>query len=234
MMNNNFEAITFTTYGYRDFTENLLKSIISNKVDLDVNVYALDEKSEDYFNKIHNKVTNIYANDNFEDFMDQKNENFGNLMLKKFECIYDSILKNQYVLYIDSDITIKNNISKYLVNKIKNNDFVFQNDKNPKKPNQINVCAGFMFIKSNKKTLKFFNPKNVPFEKIVKFRTHDQTYINKNLAKFNYSTLPLDKFPNGPYFYANYHALKPNIIHFNYVLGEEKIELMKKYNEWYL
>ena len=58
--------------------------------------------------------------------------------------------------------------------------------------------------------------------------------INRNLAKFNYSLLPLEKFPNGPYFYENYQTLKPNIIHFNYVLGEKKIELMKKYNEWYL
>ena len=152
MMNNNFETITFTTFGYKDFTENLLKSIELNKADLNVNVYALDKKSENYFSKIHNNVTSIFSNDDFEDFLDQKNKDFGNLMLKKFECIYDSLLRNNYVLYVDSDITIKNNITNYLINKIKNNDFVFQNDKNPKKPNQINGCAGFMFIKSNKKT----------------------------------------------------------------------------------
>jgi len=48
MMNNNFEAITFTTFGYKDFTENLLKSIVLNKTDLNLNVYALDKKSENY------------------------------------------------------------------------------------------------------------------------------------------------------------------------------------------
>jgi len=47
-MNNNFEAITFTTFGYKDFTENLLKSIVLNKTDLNLNVYALDKKSENY------------------------------------------------------------------------------------------------------------------------------------------------------------------------------------------
>ena len=119
MMNNNFEAITFTTFGYKDFTENLLKSIVLNKTDLNLNVYALDKKSENYFNKIHNKVTSIFSNDNFEDFMDQKNEDFGNLMLKKFECIYDSLLRNNFVLYVDSDITIKNNITNYLKIKSK-------------------------------------------------------------------------------------------------------------------
>ena len=36
---------------------------------------------------------------------------------------------------------------------MKNLDILFQNDKNPKKPNQENLCAGFMFIKSNKKTI---------------------------------------------------------------------------------
>lgn len=48
-------------------------------------------KNENYFNKINNKVTNIFLNDNFEDFMNQKNKNSANLTLKKFECIYDSL-----------------------------------------------------------------------------------------------------------------------------------------------
>lgn len=56
-----------------------------------------------------------------------------------------------------------------------------------------------MFIKSNKKSLSFFNTKNDTIDK--KFRTHNQTYINRNLAKFNCSLLPLDNFPNGLYLY---------------------------------
>lgn len=233
-MNNIFEALTFTTFGYKDYTDNLLKSISINQVDINLNVYALDEKSKEYFNDTHNNVTTLETEVNFEKFIDQKNSRFGELMYKKFECIHNSMTNNEYVLYVDSDVVIKKNITNYLLRNIKSNDILFQNDKNPKKPNQINVCAGFMFIKSNRKNLNFFNPKNIPIEKIINYRTHDQTHINKSLAKFNYAQLPLREFANGPYFYKNFENLNPAMIHFNYVLGNEKIACMKKYEEWYL
>ncbi len=231
---NNFEAITFTTFGYKDYTENLITSINKNEIDLNVNIYTLDNKSHEYFSRIHNNLTPFVKDSHQKEFMDQKNSDFGELMLKKFECIFDSLNKYEYVLYLDSDIVIKRNIREYLINMIGRKDILFQNDKNPKKPNQVNLCAGFMMIKSNKKTLKFFNPRNVPIQKIVKYRTHDQTHINKNIAKFNYNVLPLEYFPNGPYYYENHEILNPFIIHFNYVLGDEKIRLMKEYREWYI
>ena len=36
------------------------------------------------------------------------------------------------------------------------------------------------------------------------------------------------------FFYENFKSIDPAIIHFNFVLGERKIELMKEYGEWYL
>ena len=45
--------------------------------------------------------------------------------------------------------------------------------------------------------------------------------------------LPLDDFPNGAHYYNHNKALDPYLIHFNYVIGEKKQELMKKYGEWY-
>ena len=228
------EVITFTTFGYKHYTENLLASVKKNDVNLDIKVYALDVESYNHFKKSHNNVVEMSTKNDMSPYMKQTDSKFGELMLKKFECIYNSLLTNNHVLYIDSDITIKKNILKYLLNNIGYSDIVFQNDKNPKKPNKINMCAGFMFIKSNKKTLKFFNPANVPLEKIMKYRTHDQTYINRNLAKFNYKTLPSDLFPNGAHFYENYEKIEPAIIHFNFIVGEKKVEYMKKYKEWYL
>lgn len=233
-MKSNFEALTFTTFGYKHYTHNLLKSIEVNRVDLNVKVYALDKESLHYFNKFHNNVEEFTTDNNLPAYMKQKDDKFGELMFKKFQCIHKSLLSNEYILYIDSDITIKKNITKYLLGNVGYSDIIFQNDKDPRKPNKINMCAGFMFIKSNKKTLKFFNPRNIPIEKISKYRTHDQTYINRNLAKFNYKSLPLDLFPNGANFYKNYNSVDPAIIHFNWILGEQKVEYMKKFNEWYL
>lgn len=232
----NYQAITFTNEGYVKYTENLLKSIVDNGVNLKLKIFTLDDKSFEHFNKIHNYVELLEKSSDFSFFMDQKSERFGKLMIKKFECIHKTLLENKNTLYIDGDIVIKKNFINKLVDKMnKNNlDFIFQNDKNPKKPNLINVCAGFMLINSNKKTLKFFNPKELPVEKIANYRTHDQTYINKNLGRFKYEILPLSGFPNGPYYYENSKSIDPSIVHFNFVLGDEKIALMKKYKEWYL
>ena len=230
----NFQAITFTTFSYKDYTKNLLSSIDQNNVNLDLKVYVLDRDSEEYFKKIHNNTVFLDSDENFSEFMDQKDSRFGELMIKKFDCIHRSLLENKNVLYIDGDIVIKKDIKQYLLNNMKNLDILFQNDKNPKKPNQENLCAGFMLIKSNKKTIKFFDPKKIPIKKITKYRTHDQTYIIRNRAKFKYKVLPQKDFPNGPFFYENFKSIDPAIIHFNFVLGERKIELMKEYGEWYL
>tara|TARA_X000000368_G_scaffold409605_1_gene391819 strand:+ start:16090 stop:16803 length:714 start_codon:yes stop_codon:yes gene_type:complete len=232
----NYQSITFTNEGYIKYTENLLESIKHNQVNLNLKIFTLDNKSFDHFNKIHNQVELLDKNNEFGSFMDQKSEKFGKLMIKKFECIYKSLLDNENILYIDGDIVIKKNFINQLLERMNKNklDFIFQNDKNPKKPNLINLCAGFMLINSNKKTIKFFNPDGLPIEKIANYRTHDQTYINKNRGKFKYEVLPLNRFPNGPYYYENSKSIDPSIIHFNFVLGDEKIALMKKYSEWYL
>jgi len=236
MENNNYAAITYTTNGYVDFTHNLISSIKKNKIDIKLKIFTLDKQSKDYFNEkgIDTlEFTSKYIETQDKMFF-QNSDNFGYLMMAKFEIIYQQLLSNDYVLYIDGDIVIKKDIMQYLFSIKKNHDIIFQNDKRPSKPNLINLCAGFMFIKSNKKTLNFFNPDNLNVKKITGYKTHDQTHINKSKSKFNYGVLSLDTFPNGAHFYNNFESLDPSIIHFNYVIGEEKINTIKKYGEWYI
>ena len=90
-----------------------------------------------------------------------------------------------------------------------------------------------MFIKANKKMKKFLIQKVYLKNSLINIEQTTK-HINRNKSKFNYNVLPLDEFPNGPKFYDNYGDIDPRIIHFNYVKGQEKIELMKKYKEWYL
>ena len=61
-----------------------------------------------------------------------------------------------------------------------------------------------------------------------------QSYINKNKKKFNYSILPLNDFPNGAHYYQHFKSLNPQMIHFNYVRGDKKLELMREHKEWYI
>ncbi len=79
--------ITFTNAGYVDYTENLLASNKSNNANADIKVYALDESSFNYFSKIHDNVELFEKVDFANNYFSQADENFGNLMLVKFELI---------------------------------------------------------------------------------------------------------------------------------------------------
>ena len=85
-----FSAVTFTNFGYKDFTHNLLKSISKNKVNLNPNVFALDVETYDYFKKFHQNVTLHDNQTSQKEFVNQKSENFGDMMMNKFEIIYKS------------------------------------------------------------------------------------------------------------------------------------------------
>ncbi len=229
--------LTFTSSGYIDITQNLCNSNIKNEVNYNINIFCLDSKSLEHnfgnntknINFTKNKVKGLEV----DELLQQNSESFGNLMYKKFEIIFKGLNEFDNVLYVDGDIVIKKRFIKQITSDYQFKDIVFQNDKRPSKPNDINLCAGFMLIRSNKKMKKFFNPQNISGEKLNNYRTNDQTHINRNKSKFNYNVLPLNEFPNGPKFYDNFESIDPRIIHFNYVKGYEKIELMKKYGEWY-
>ena len=226
--------ITFTNAGYVDYTENLLASNKSNNANADIKVYALDESSFNYFSKIHDNVELFEKVDFANNYFSQADENFGNLMLVKFELIYRELLKNDNVVYVDGDIVFKKDFVNDLSKFSPNVDIVFQNDLRPSKPNREWVCAGFMYIKSNETTQEFFKPTKKLVKKFTKYKTHDQSYINKNRKKFSYSILPLDQYPNGAHYYQYYESLTPSLIHFNYVRGDKKLELMREHGEWYI
>ena len=229
-----FTYLTFTNDGYIHYTKNLLESIKRNNINIDLKIYTLDITSFEFLKKDHDNVVYFQKEDFSDNLIHQSDKNFGNLMLVKFELIYKELLENENLVYLDGDITIKKNITEYLFNFSKDSEIIFQNDLRPSKPNLVNVCAGFMYIKSNEKTKDFFKPKKNLIKKFNKYKTHDQTYINKKKKKFNYSMLPLKDFPNGAHYYNFYEELDPYLIHFNYVIGEKKQELMKTHGEWYL
>lgn len=230
----NLNFITFTNKGYVEYTKNLILSNKYNKVNANIRVYALDLYSYDYFKDFHNDVV-FYKKQDFENsYLSQSDKNFGNLMIVKFELIYKELLERDNVVYVDGDIVFKKEFSSFLFNYGSDLDIIFQDDLRPSKPNLENVCAGFMYIKSNDKTRKFFKPTPKLVRKFNKYKTHDQTYINKNKKKFSYIKLPLDNFPNGAHYYQFHETLEPYIVHFNYVRGEEKVNRMKLHGEWYL
>ena len=224
-------VITLSNKGYIDYTRNLINSINTNNIDLKLNIFVMDKFSYKYFNDL-NQNTFLIDGINGKKYLKQDSKDFGTYMLQKLKIIHQSLLSHEEVIYLDGDIVIKKNFLDNLNLIGENYDLLIQDDMNPKKPHIEYLCAGFMKIKSNKKTLEFFNPKNIPDELIMK-GLHDQEYINVNKHMLNYLKLPLEHYPNGAHFYNNSAEIDPYIIHFNYVIGKKKKKLMKVYKEWY-
>ena len=87
--------VTFTNSGYVKFTNNLLESIKTNKIDINLKIFAIDDESFQYFEKIHDNVERYYQEEFSTQLIHQKEDNFGSLMLIKFDIIYRSLLENK-------------------------------------------------------------------------------------------------------------------------------------------
>ncbi len=228
------KLITLTNDGYIEYTENLLISLRNVGIN-DLNIYCVGQKSYNYFkNKgvLVNKInTNIISSAN--KFQNWRTKNFNKLMFYKLKLIHETLKSNEQTLYIDGDIVFLENTLEEIKN-YKNYDLVGQFDFNPTSDVKT-LCAGFMMINSNEKTLNLFDPEKVP-KKLLnrKFHFDDQKYINRNINNVKYNFFDLESYPNGAYFYKNYKNLNPSIIHFNYIVGEKKKQKMKEMGYWYL
>ena len=226
--------ITLTNDGYIEYTQNLLNS--SNNVGINnIEVFCVGKKSYRHFNK-QGLNAHLISNNFFSGklkFLEWRTKNFNKLMFEKLTLIYKSLIESQKVLYIDGDIVFLKNFLAEL-NNHPIEDIVGQWDYNPT-TKASTLCAGFMVINNTQESKNLFNPKFVPKTLLdSKFHFDDQKYINKNLNSVNYEFLDIKKYPNGAYFYENYKNLDPSIIHFNYLIGDEKKIKMKEMGYWYL
>lgn len=224
--------ITLTNTGYIDYTINCLKSLNNINSELNLNCYCI---GKDGYNKLKNAGYNVELiddddeNSNFQNF---RTGNWSNIVFNKFKIIHKNLLTDSYVLITDGDIIYENkDFITYLIENIKDNDMLIQNDMMNDNDNSV-LCSGFMFIKSNARTLQFFNPKVMEFKKNT-VGWDDQVYINNHKQYIKYKLLPLALFPNGKYYYENFHKLSPYLIHFNWVVGHEKKNKMIKFCKWF-
>lgn len=223
--------ITLTNSGYIEYTENCLKSLEKIDSNINLNCYCIGKKGYEYLNS---KNYNCFLideekNSNFQVF---RQGNWSNIVFNKFVIIYENLLKYKYVCITDGDIVFENaNFLQYLLENIKLNELLIQTEYIDEK-NYV-LCSGFMFIKSNSNTLNFFNPKYIEHKKNTS-GWDDQLYVNNNKHKLKYKILPIELFPNGYYYYKNFNKLNPYLIHFNWIIGNEKKVKMQKHGKWYL
>ena len=229
---NNIAFITLTNTGYIDYTLNCLQSLKNINMKKQLKVYCIGEKGYSILNK-HNfmcELIDAEGTENVTTFQEFRTNKWSNITYYKFEIIYNNLLNNEYVCITDGDIVYENNqIFDYLLSNIEDNDLLIQSEG----IYNIDLCSGFMFIKSNEHTISLFNPENVKIYRNNK-GWDDQIYINTNKYNFKFKQLPLQLFPTGQYYYEFNKNIQPYLIHFNFVIGHEKKNTMIHYNKWYV
>jgi hypothetical protein len=223
--------ITLTNTGYIDYTLNCYKSLKNIGFDLPLHSYCIGKEGYNILVKNNHPCTLIDDEKNSDFHLFRHDVNWSNIAHTKIVIIYENLKKYDYVCITDGDIVFENkNFYKYLLDNIKDNDMLIQSEALDGDCNNL-VCGGFIFLKSNEKTLKLFNPKNTQ-EYSYTVGWDEQIYVNKIKNQLKYKILPLELFPNGRYYYKYAEKIKPFMIHFNWLIGHEKKDKMIKYNKW--
>ena len=236
--------ITLTNNGYKQLTLNCIKSLNNINKNIKLKVFCLDEEAKHEISKTCNmdcelflyKNSNLNNNIDFSRGSSFEDKNWSSVTIQKLFLIHQELLKSNFVLFTDGDIVYKNEVFlPYLYRKMLENtniDMLIQTDW---VGGANDLCTGFFIVRKNNKTLDFFNPETIirNMNKNTKKWRDDQVYINYFKKTLNIIELPIDKFPNGRYFY-NKEPKSPFLVHFNYLKGiSTKQNKMKQYNMWY-
>ena len=223
--------ITLTNDGYFKYTLNCLLSL--KKIGIhDIKTYSIGKKA---FNAIRGAgyKTIIIEDELSTGFQQFRSGNWSNITFKKFEIIHENLKENDFVCFTDGDIVFKKKeFLDYCMHNIGHDDLLIQNDAHEDNSDE-NLCSGFIFIKSNEKTMNFFNPQIVKERSNINEKWDDQIYVNQHKDEISYKKLPLSLFPNGKYFYDNHSLIDPYMIHFNWVIGHAKSWKILKHKEAY-
>jgi hypothetical protein len=236
LINNNTIYFTVTNQGYLEYTINMLKSLNRFNIDRKLLVVCLDSISNDYFKS--NGYFTHFIDLNLTTFSEFGTDGFAKCCYIKIFLIYKFLEMGYNVFYTDGDIFYtKNPLDELLLLNNESGDMWIQNDTMDDS-NTSWVCAGFMYVRSNENTKRYFNIDIPEFpERYNQFTKHtcDQHYLNIYIKPYlDVKIFPLNKFPNGNYFYNSSDRIIETMvmIHFNWIVGHEKKDRMKKYNMW--
>ena len=246
-INDNFIVWTLTSNGYKDVTYNLYNSIKKSNISWKLMIVCLDNESHNYF-KEKNIESIFYKSEsvstpnkaNISTFKSESFMDFNRIKLELIEKIrLEAPEQVKYILYMDGDIVVFKDFMPYLIDLYNKNNtphLYFQGDNYGGEANSVG-CSGF-FIMDRFKLDK--SPFIVHDDNEWKQIREDQLWINKYLNEykipFGYLDRPL--FPNGAYMYNNSQEWKTfkdaYILHYNFMVGQDKIKKMKENNHWYI
>tara|TARA_E500000318_G_scaffold111467_1_gene130163 strand:+ start:7603 stop:8394 length:792 start_codon:yes stop_codon:yes gene_type:complete len=121
---------------------------------------------------------------------------------KRFDLVYNTLLKNDYVLFLDVDAIIRKDLNELFL-RYKNFDITIKKNINStiygtrkvlkiSEPNNIIYQQGVFFVKSNTKTINFYNSLKRIVEKDIFNWNIDQIAFYNEIEKHNLNLYQLD------------------------------------------
>lgn len=229
--------ITYTNYGYLNYVYNFLKS--TEKIPWKCQVVCVDQKSYDEL--LSKNVPVILLEGSFTtEFQEFGSPQFFSMNWFKLDIIknlFELYPQVETIVYMDSDVVIQKDFTTLFEKYIQelSFDIMFQCDvpyNNCKDENCENLCAGIMILKRSQNTLNSLNYR-AHFQNKT-YIAAEQSYLNdcKERGMIKVKTLPVDTFPNG--YYIIRHQTHPDayVVHYNYMMGQDKIFHMRNTNNW--
>lgn len=235
---------TMTTNGYKYITYNLVESLKKAKVPWKLMILCVDKESHNFFQTMN--VSSVYYKIPLKHMIGTQPSQFGSETFMEFnkikldlmEKIRNEVPSNvKYITYIDGDIIVFKDFMPYIKEQFDacNSILLFQNDDLYKVENtRANGCTGFF-------SLRVYPLENSPFlvDNMSKWKEirEDQVWVNNKIVEYKipFSYLNRDLFPNGVYLKEDrWKKVEPYLIHYNHLVGNTKISMMKKNKHWFL
>lgn len=238
---------TVTSDGYKFLTWNMYLFLQKVNPSLRLLILCLDKESNEFFNRIAMIPSRLYSMDG-PSVQHKSPTVFGSPPFKRMNRMKLKALQElsqrpevKTLVYLDSDIAVFQDPLAALQPFLEESPFWFQCDESPSfvcsnHESCSNACSGVIAMQLTEETRPLFQ-KVYQVEDGWKEAVGDQDYINERMKRFQipYKTLPRDAFPNGIFLSENrFRQNNPVLLHFNYVIGNDKKRMMKNKDCWLL
>ena len=239
--------LLYTNDGASDMCLNCVYSLKKLGIeDEQILLYTADSASKDKLESFGLDVNCIGA-ETHEDYQDWNTNGFHRVVHYKIKSIIDA-LQTSNVFYLDTDNVVFKNPLEFVSNVTDSEKFdIMIQDDSDLGGRWKSLCTGVVYIRSNEKTLKFYDEcMKLHAKNIEKGQsTGDQASFNEiygrrgsieGLQDLNVGVLPMQYFPNGQAYFDNkIGESQKYLVHNNYISGvDSKIQRFKNYGMWNL
>jgi hypothetical protein len=240
--------ITYSNYGYIDFAKNLILNLSKILKHHKLHFYCLDKQTYDELSKTprHFLTVELFEQDVSSDFENYNTVKYNKLTHTKTNVLRDAFKKYEFIHFIDCDVVCLKEPSVNYYSRYSSYDIVFQYDwlfKNNIPLDKFGKwqCTGNMSLRRTSWTLNII--KQLEELQALADNKNDQDCLMDifSLAKVkdirNYRDAKLFVYPPEEYTNGSWKGPIDSIyfFHANHVVGKaDKINLLKKVNQWFL